>query len=123
MIDNSELARVRAALEASQRTAARVVEERDILRLQVNGAISAALGSGGCVVPSLGDVALLRVEKERDEAVRTRDAVVARFNDLLEYARVRGAVFDDNAAGLRWIEAAISSAIETHRALKLAGLK
>ena len=79
------------------------VEERDVLRLQVGGAIGAAIGAGGCVVPSLGDIALPRVEKERDDAIRARDEEKSRVNGLLQYARACGGAFKNDDEGIKWI--------------------
>lgn len=100
-----------------QKIAEQVIEERDVLRLQVDGAVRAAIGLGGSVVPSFGDVALPRVEKERDEAVRSADEANARVERLIRYARAHGASFDDVDAGLKWIEAAIKSATMVYRVL------
>lgn len=100
-----------------QKIAEQVIEERDVLRLQVNGAVRAAIGLGGSVVPSFGDVALPRIEKERDEAVRAAAGANARVDRLIQYARVHGASFEDVDAGLRWIEAAIKSATDLYRVL------
>lgn len=95
-----EEGRARERLVETERQLMLALEERDVLRIQVNGAIKAAIGSGGSVVPSLADVALTRVEKERNEALAKAESYHGNIKLLTETARRAGCI---NENPIEWI--------------------
>ena len=115
-----EIKQLQASEEALRRRTLLAEEERDVLKLQVNGAIRAAIGLGGSVVPSLSDVALERVTSERDEAIEQakKDAgAKVSLDGLIAYIRSQGGSFSDENA-LDFIHMAVKSCLDVSKLLK-----